>query len=709
MYNSSPDKRHLRTNLSYAIDDLQSEKRFIPKQYRKLKNKVNQSITNMKQKLGIKQKNWARGDGLHSIFSGPHSSMHQSGHVPQRVDMNDVRSSILDANQSLAFNALFTWGIFEGAELSILNELCSNATLLKRQKGSFLFQHDSEHANDFLYILKSGTCSVIFHPSEDDSKSFIEKRGATVGGRSGEGGVEGGVEEVEVEGESSGDEVLQVGEGTVVASVADVLAWLIRSDVPRKISLRCSSDCEVVAIPSPRTASGAYQSRLHMTSFARIARMLLIRFNRTTNTTALFYLGLAEHMIPRVPDIAVPGRLQEICALASSTGKLALSSLDASMYPECLGLIQEMIGSLLGIDACEVNLPLERSNDLTGVEGSGGEEAGGGDEKGDLSLIPPPVAYTRTKSLDSIVDSEFLQSLSAPPFTSSSYYLPPSEPSRHRTSSFGRQTRTGLRFMPQGQSLLDIDETPGLYIIISGRVEVLFCGQSPHTRRNASSAAATTPSFLSRHRFIAPTVFSDGDCLDQISLLAGNSTEWYGQQKQGSVRHPVLKVKALSNTWLLKVSMYTYEKACAAHPEVIFHVSQRMISVLPPMIRLFDFCTKWVNLNGGDDVVKQGEESKGKLYIVLFGTLLCLVNEAPLPMPEAGAEGTSECAPDGITVRVSNVLKDNEASSGYSQISGGERDGYIFGRGTLIGEYCLGCLILILQDVSDGVDCFRGH
>lgn len=598
--------------------------------------------------------------------------------------MNEVRSSILDSYQSLAFNALYTWGIFEGAELSILNELCSNATVVKRKKGEFLFHYSSKNANDFLYILKSGTCSVIFPPTNDDVKGDKGVPGDSGDGGDCDGGGN-GKDRAPV-----GDEVLEMEEGKVMASVVDVLAWLIRSDVPRKISIRCSSDCELVAIPSPRGKSGSYQSRLHLASFARIARMLLIRFNRTTNTTALFYLGLAEHMIPRVPAIPVPPRLQEICSLASSTGKLALSSLDASLYPESLQLIKEMIGSLLGIDSNDVSLPMERSTDEERDHQDSAESNDAdyrNDDSSDLSFIPPPVAYTRTKSLDSIVENEAF--LSGSP---GSFFLPASPPARHRTNSFGRQTRTGLRFMQEGQTLLDIDETPGLYIIISGKVEVLFSGHSPHVRRCPTSSAKSTPSFLSRHRFISPTVFSDGDCLGQIALLAGNSTEWYGQQKQGSVRHPVLKVKALANTWLLKVSMHTYEKALAEHPAVIFHFSDRMLSVLPPMIRLFDFCTKWVNLKGGDDVVKQGEDSQGKLYIVLFGTLLCLVNETP------GGDVSDE---DSDEDKANTVRKDDEASSGYSQISGGERDGYIFGRGTLIGMYCFveACFCLSLLNM----------
>ena len=397
----------------------------------------------MKQKLGLKPKNWARGDGLHSIFSGSLFNLHHTKHAPQTVDMNKVRSSILDSNQSMAFNALFTWGIFEGAELSILNELCSNATLLKRKKGDFLFKHDSPNANDFLYILKTGTCSVVFPQTqagdEGGSKSSTDRFTDT------SMDTKGNTSTTSCD-EHAGDVVLEISDGRVIASVADVLAWLIRSDTPRKISIRCTADCEVVAIPSPRgrlttggesAAAGTgegeqsgqregpgqgqelpvyhYQSRLHLTSFARIARMLLIRFNRTTNTTALFYLGLAEHMVPKVPPIPVPGRLQEICALAcpsssSSRGKLALSSLDPCLYPECLELIQQMIGSLLGIAPEEVVLPTEQ------VAAVAGEGAGAGDGRdkskstvdvsGELSFIPPPVAFSRTKSFDSIMDSD---------------------------------------------------------------------------------------------------------------------------------------------------------------------------------------------------------------------------------------------------------------------------------------------------------------
>lgn len=373
----------------------------------------------MKQKFGLKQKNWARGDGLHSIYSGSLFSLYQSVHAPQSVDMNEVRSSILDTNQSMAFNALFTWGIFEGAELSILNELCSNATLLKKKKGQYLFEHGSSNANDFLYILKSGTCSVIF-PQSQTGEVWGDKSKAAQKGQ------EAGADTVTVE-EDCGDVVLEITDGRVIASVADVLAWLIRSETPRKISLLCTSDCEVVAIPSPRGGRGRpepssgvgagkgggegyqsqYQSRLHLTSFARIARMLLIRFHRTTNTTALFYLGLAEHMIPRVPAIAVPPRLKEICALAcpATGGKLALSSLEASLYPECLELIQQMIGSLLGIAAGDVTLPTEQ---VTG-EGGGGGNARDNSKVSvteDLSFIPPPVAFSRTKSFDSLMDSD---------------------------------------------------------------------------------------------------------------------------------------------------------------------------------------------------------------------------------------------------------------------------------------------------------------
>ena len=219
---------------SYAIDDLQSEKRFLPKQYKKLKNKMNQSFTKMKQKLGIKPKNWGRGDGLHSIYSGSLFNLHSADYSLQTVDMNEVRSDILDASQSMAFNALFTLGIFEGAELSILNELCSNAIVMRRKKNEFLFKHDSPNSNDFLYVLKSGTCNVIF------PKATIDEAGKNTINKN---------HDVVIDNETDdlgGDVVVDITSGLVVASVADVLAWLIRSGTTRRISVHCKTECEFV-------------------------------------------------------------------------------------------------------------------------------------------------------------------------------------------------------------------------------------------------------------------------------------------------------------------------------------------------------------------------------------------------------------------------------------------------------------------------------
>ena len=93
-----------------------------------------------------------------------------------------------------------------------------------------------------------------------------------------------------------------------------------------------------------------------------------------------------------------------------------------------------------------------------------------------------------------------------------------------------------------------------------------------------------------------------------------------------------------------------------------------------------------MTMNGGDDVVKQGEDSKGRLYIVLYGTMLCLTKDSSVTTSddnhyEEAATNTGK--------------KDDEASSGYSQLSGAEREGYVFGRGTLIGIFS--CVVLVCR------------
>jgi len=613
-------------------DGLLSERRLRPV-YNKISNKVGQSFKWLKNKAKNKfaSSGRTRGDGLNSIFSET-NVLEGPSPVQSNLDaaIASVRSEILDAHQEFAFASLFKWGIFEGAELSILNDLCSNATLVSRKKGDMIVA-ENDTKSELLYVIKSGSCEI----------SFLMPNG-------------------------SRESVYELSEGSVVASVVDVISWIIRSDVRREIAVRCACDCELVAIPSPRDEKGRFQSRLHATSFARIVRMLLIRFNRTTITTALFYLGLAEHFIPSFPRIPIPEELVELCKSSSCGGRSRVGSEDELLmsdvsHSRSVLLVREAIAGLLGVDASDINLPQSSTSACSHSSSSGlrhdeEEELEDGDRESTLS-IPPPIAITRALSFDSTMaqGGDTTQRISQ-----DSYYF------SHAPRGQGR-SKSGLCMMAAGQSILDVDPVPGLYVIVSGRIQIQFLGTNNlkrmsnlhKPRRNVAPVQA----LLSQTSTGATAILSEGEVIGQIALLAGTSSEWYGR-RDGSAP-PVMSVIALEDSFLLRVPVKSYEKALAAHPQVIFHLSSRILSALPPIIRLFDLCTKWVRLNGGDDIVTRGQGATGELYIVLCGRLRVVIRR--------GEEDGHE----------------SDLREAYPRTDGGYlgRTGdWVIGRGTLIGD-----------------------
>ena len=658
----SKSSEEQKSVVAESLDDgLLSERRLKP-MYNKLSKKVEQSFkwlkVKAKNKMGFPRRR-TRGDGLNSIFSDNILADDVPMEAPDYdSDISHVRSDILDLDQQFAFSALFRLGICEGAEISILNELCSNAVLVHYNKGDTIFTN-KDSSSKFLYIIKSGMCDVSFNLPD-------------------------GRNEV----------VYAMEAGNVVASVVDVISWVIRSTVERHVIVQCTSDCDVVCVPSPRDDNGNFQSRLHTASFARIVRMLLIRFNRTTVTTALFYLGLAEHFLPSFPRVDIPQRLSDICA-ASSTHPFNEEGAEPALHAECLELVMGTLASLYGIRPEEVELPQARANfasmsgatsvpaersmqhattesalrahrrrsntDVENDEESDQDTLQTGavaqGELDDSSLrIPPPITVTRTLSAD------HLDAPRAGGFVSLGGDL--------SVGSRPRKLQTGIHLMRKGESILDVDPIPGMYIIITGKVNILFLGTNNLKRvhsgqhRGLSGAVPSTWTKSSR-----ASTLSDGEVIGQISIIAGSSSEWYGR-RDGSAP-PIMSVIAAEDTWLLRVPRHSYEKALSSRPDVIFHLSGRIIGALPPLIRLFDFCTRWVRLNGGDDIVTRGQAPTGELYVVLNGRMRVLFRKQSPDDQEHSADYTW-----------SYSAEERSPDVGFY----GKSNAWIIGRGTLIGD-----------------------
>jgi CRP-like cAMP-binding protein len=669
-----------RAGLASVDDGLLSEKRLKP-MYKKLSKKVGQSFkwlekeaksaeATLKSKLGFPRRR-NRGDGLNSIFSDniladdfPMQS------TDPDIEIENVRADILDENQRHAFSTLFKWGIFEGAELSILNELCSNATVVNYKKGDTIYSF-SDCDSRFLYVLKSGTCDV----------SFLMPDGTN-------------------------EVVYDIASGSVIASVVDVISWIVRSDIKRHVVVQCTSACDVIAIPSPRDEEGKFQSRLHTASFARIVRMLLIRFNRTTVTTALFYLGLAEHFLPSFPRVSIPDRLSELCSEMPSVDSpsscdVSSEKMELAQYEECLHLVKTTIASLYGISADEVELPQLRSSSIGAMVNESAVSSDKIVTRRSISHASsePSAKFQRKRSNTDVDEEDELLIIKEPDDTSLS--IPPpiaftragSHMDQTKGDGFGlaggraqRKLRTGICLMREGQSILDVDAVPGMYIIISGKVEIIFLGTNNLKRVTSQRAGQVHLAGSSGRKRNAASSLGGGEIIGQISILAGSSSEWYG--RRDGTAPPVMSVVAVEDTWLLRVPMQCYEKAITRTPEVIFHLSTRIIGALPPLIRLFDFCTKWMRLKGGDDIVTRGQAPTGELYVVLCGRMRVLLHKHAHEMAEQGGDYSWSYSAGGRSA-------EDEELGLY-----GRSNDWIIGRGTLIGKHVLSQLLnIVLNDV----------
>jgi hypothetical protein len=210
-----------------------------------------------------------RGDGLQSIFTNS-SVLLEDCEVKISKDpplfhehRTSEESGDLTEVQKIAFDSLICCGVIDSSiGLGVLKATLKNAKLLSKAPGEYIFKHDDEHREDIL-VLKSGACEVLYHNLEDGTSVVVSV----------------------------------ITERRVLASVVDIVSWIIgHSNFQCQMSVRCTEACEVISIPSPHCTTGALQSPLYVCSYANLVRSLLIRFSRTTITSSLFYLGLAEHM-----------------------------------------------------------------------------------------------------------------------------------------------------------------------------------------------------------------------------------------------------------------------------------------------------------------------------------------------------------------------------------------------------------------------------
>lgn len=495
----------------------------------------------------------------------------------------------------------------------------------------------------------------------------------------------------------------------------------------------CCEDCELLKIPSPH-GRGEFKSGLHLNTFARTVRMLLVRINRTTVTTALFHLGLAEHFLPSYKPLDVPKQLVDLCQRADSKETVDASNLLTSenvtpLVRKCMaglyGFADDMDVDVTvevsaarlrpavpstpvrrGVPPCPLKVamegvackalpdPVRSSDNLTKI----GESSSRGSSRSNLAAVDDFPVPQVTRSLS--FDSTFKSNIDVAKLAGHRFLLIPKLfiilmpcvyfADEQRTKDPGMQQRsiqTRLFRLDRGQSIIDADVVPGLYIIVQGEMTQKYTG-----KYNQKAGMPLIGRWKDEEISLK---ISNGCILGHVAMFSGNSSDWYGTK--GSKTDPVMSVTVSSQScWLIGVSINSYLRELISRPSVIFHVSNRLISALPPLLKLFDFCTKWKKVNSGENIVTKGAAPTGELQVLLFGRLGVITVDAGggRIQPNASSDilWTSPTGKPMGRIDTTDEQDDGKSFSAAVDSNGNAIEPeFVLGKGALIGNEILVC------------------
>lgn len=188
-------------------------------------------------------------------------------------------------------------------------------------------------------------------------------------------------------------------------------------------------------------------------------------------------------------------------------------------------------------------------------------------------------------------------------------------------------------FFPQGAVLVEEGErNPGLYYVIDGFLDV-----GTFFEESSASARATRIDSFGRFRDEKPTNRMDLTSIHSYSI-AGNPTR--GKKKSppreslflvkpgglagyiGSLSgyRSFIDVRAKTDVYVGFLPRDSLERVVEKYPVVLLTMAKRMTTILPRLILHIDFALEWVQIDAGDLMHHQGDESDA-IYIVLNGRL----------------------------------------------------------------------------------------
>jgi lysophospholipid hydrolase len=217
-------------------------------------------------------------------------------------------------------------------------------------------------------------------------------------------------------------------------------------------------------------------------------------------------------------------------------------------------------------------------------------------------------------------------------------------------------------YFPRGSVLVEQGErNPGLYYVIDGfldvsvpvdeKTESTVLGQS-HRPAASSKAGEETLAPLSRTRTgssknsgsaigTAPTDGKKRKSTGRRSLALIKPGGIAGYIGTISSYRSFIDVVAKTDVYVGFLPRSSLERIVEKYPVVLLTMAKRLTSLLPRLILHIDFALEWVQVNAGQVIYHQGDESDA-IYIVLNGRLRLVLNNEEAGMKVVGEYGQGE-------------------------------------------------------------------
>ncbi|KAK4126267.1 patatin-domain-containing protein [Parathielavia appendiculata] len=189
-------------------------------------------------------------------------------------------------------------------------------------------------------------------------------------------------------------------------------------------------------------------------------------------------------------------------------------------------------------------------------------------------------------------------------------------------------------FFPKGSVLVEQGErNPGLYYVIDGFLDI--CTQEDtsssdvvHAKGRTSLHAMDTAQSLCSPHGVAASMRS-GDNVDDVDNRPKTTRRSVALVKPGGLAGYVgtissyrsfIEVVAKTDVYAGFLPLTSIERIVDRYPIVLLTMAKRLTNLLPRLILHIDFALEWLQVNAGQVIFHEGDESEA-IYIVLNGRL----------------------------------------------------------------------------------------